>query len=47
MVRQNKKAHDGSKTVVGIFAWLPVCRSADGNFLAPFIGRQEKIAPQK
>jgi hypothetical protein len=45
MVRENKKAHDGLKTVVGIFALLPVRRSADGNVLAPPIGRKEKIAP--
>lgn len=44
---KNKKAHDGLKTVVGIFALLPVCRSADWNFLAPVTGRQEKIAPLK
>jgi hypothetical protein len=40
-----KKPTTVQKTVVGIFALPPVCRSADGKLLAPFIGREEKIAP--
>jgi hypothetical protein len=38
MAQKNKKAHDDSKIVVGIFAKFPVCRSADGNLVPVVAG---------